>query len=117
MVNSFFTDTQIVSCETVREADGLAFSSRNAYLNEEDKLNALKISRSLLKASNLVKKGEISSKVIINEMKTILEPLKVDYIAIVDRNFKELTEVEIKNTIILVAAYVEKTRLIDNIWI
>ncbi|NLK67025.1 MAG: pantoate--beta-alanine ligase [Campylobacteraceae bacterium] len=117
MVESFFMNIEIVPCETVREPDGLAFSSRNSYLNEEDKLNALKISRSLLKASNLIKKGELSSKEVIAEMKPILEPLQVDYIAIVDRNFKELQQAELKNTIILVAAYVNKTRLIDNIWI
>lgn len=117
MIKSFFMDVEIVPCETVREADGLAFSSRNAYLSEEDKINALKISRALLKASNLVKKGELSSKNIILEMKTVLEPLKVDYVAIVNKDFKEISQVEIKNTIILVAAYVGKTRLIDNIWI
>lgn len=117
MVNSFFLDVKINSCEIVREADGLALSSRNSYLDERQKLDALKLSRSLLKASNLIKKGESDSKQIIASMKEVLEPLKVDYVEIVDRNFKKLDKIELENTIILVAAFVDETRLIDNIWI
>ncbi len=117
MVDSFFLDVKINPCEIVREADGLALSSRNTYLNEEQKLDALKLSRSLLKASNLVKKGETESKQIIASIKETLEPLKVDYVAIVDRNFNEIEKIELGNTIILIAAFVDKTRLIDNIWI
>ena len=117
MVDSFFLDVRINPCEIVREADGLALSSRNTYLNEEQKLDALKLSRSLLKASNLVKKGETESKQIIVSIKETLEPLKVDYVAVVDRNFNEIEKIELGNTIILIAAFVDKTRLIDNIWI
>ena len=46
-----------------------------------------------------------------------LEPLNVDYVAIVDRNLNEISLIEPDNTIILVAAYVGKTRLIDNLWV
>ena len=70
-----------------------------------------------MKASNLVKKGETESKQIIASIKETLEPLKVDYVAIVDRNFNEIEKIELGNTIILIAAFVDKTRLIDNIWI
>ena len=117
MVKSFLMDINIVPCEIVREGDGLALSSRNAYLDEEEKLLALKISRSLLNASNLVAKGEINIGAIREKMISVLEPLEVDYIAFVNRNFEELTQIEPQNTIILVAAKVGKTRLIDNIWL
>ncbi|MDA3048821.1 pantoate--beta-alanine ligase [Campylobacter sp. JMF_15 NE4] len=117
MVKSFLMDINIVPCEIVRESDGLALSSRNAYLDEEEKMLALKISRSLLNASNLIAKGEISTSILKDKMLSILEPLEVDYIAFVNRNFEILDQIEPKNTIILVAAKVGKTRLIDNIWL
>ncbi|CZE47327.1 pantoate--beta-alanine ligase [Campylobacter geochelonis] len=117
IVKTFFMPLEIVPCDIIREADGLALSSRNVYLDEEQKLSALKLSRSLLKAGNLIKSGEMDSNAIKLEMKKILEPLKVDYVAIVDREFREVSKVELENTIILVAAYVGNTRLIDNIWV
>ena len=117
MVKSMFLDIHIEPCEIVRESDGLALSSRNVYLDEEEKLMALKISRALLKASNLVKDSEFDVKSIKPQMLNILEPLKVDYIAFVDREFNEISQIELSNSIILIAAYVGKTRLIDNIWL
>lgn len=117
MAKTFFTDIEIVPCDIVREADGLALSSRNVYLDEEEKLLALKISRSLLKASNMIKNSEFDVKFIKPEMLKILEPLKVDYVAFVNREFKEISKIELAKSIILVAAHVGKTRLIDNIWV
>lgn len=117
MVQNFFMDINVNACEIVRENDGLALSSRNIYLDEEQKMLALKLSRSLLKAKNLVDASETDINVIKTAMLKILEPLKVDYIAFVDRNFKEISKIEVGNSIILVAAYVDKTRLIDNIWL
>lgn len=117
MIKTFFMDIELVACDIVRQSDGLAMSSRNAYLSEEDKLYALKISRSLIKASNLIKKGELSVNEIKTQMLEVLEPLNVDYVEIVNHKFEPLLKVELTNTIILVAANVGKTRLIDNIWI
>lgn len=117
MVKSFFLGVEIVPCEIVRAKDGLALSSRNSYLSEEELYDALKISKSLVKASNLVKENELNSGIIQKAMNECLSPLKVDYIAIVNRKFENLDKIEIGNTIILVAAYVGKTRLIDNIWL
>lgn len=117
MVKSFFLELEIVPVDIVREIDGLALSSRNSYLNDEQKCYALKISRALFKASKMVQEGKIYSKDIKEEMAKILEPLRVDYIAITDRNLSEIEKVEPKNSIILVAAYLDKVRLIDNIWI
>lgn len=117
MVKNFFEDIEIVPCEIVRESDGLALSSRNIYLDEEEKFLALKISRSLLKAGNLIKDSEFDVKNLRSAMLSTLEPLKVDYIAFVNYDFEPVEKVELANTIILVAAYVGKTRLIDNIWL
>ncbi|CAD7287244.1 pantoate--beta-alanine ligase [Campylobacter suis] len=117
MVKTMFFNTQIVPCEIMRDSDGLALSSRNSYLNEAQKKEALKLSRSLFKADELVRNGELNANEIKSKMSEILSPLEVDYIAIVDRNFAEISEIKLKNTIILVAAKVGKTRLIDNLWI
>ena len=117
MVRDFFWDIEIVPCEIVREPDGLALSSRNAYLSEEERSNALLLSRSLKRAAKMVQEGMRSSEAIKERMLQILAPLKVEYVEIVDRNFSKIDEVEVGNTIILVAAYSGQTRLIDNIWI
>lgn len=117
MVNDFYMGIEIVPCDIVRENDGLALSSRNVYLGDDELCYALKLSRSLMKASNLIKSNELRSKVIKSAMLEVLEPLKVDYVAIVNTKFEEIEQIEIKNSIILVATYVGKTRLIDNLWV
>ena len=118
MVRNYFMDVQIVPCEIVRDEKGLALSSRNAYLSAEEKERALCLSRTLKRATKLVMAGERDTKVIKQEMLEVLkEADKVEYVAIVDRNFQALEKVEIGNTIILVAAWVGKPRLIDNVWI
>jgi pantoate--beta-alanine ligase len=62
--------------------------------------------------------SERSSQAVISEMRLVLEDVdKIDYIAIVDRDFRQIETVQIGDTIILVAAWVGNTRLIDNIWI
>ncbi|QKF64144.1 pantoate--beta-alanine ligase [Campylobacter corcagiensis] len=117
MVRTFFMDIEIVPCDIIRESDGLAISSRNAYLSEEDKLYALKISQSLAKAGAMIKKGELSTNSIKTQMLSILEPLEIDYVAITNRRFEPLDKIELDNTFILVAANVGQTRLIDNLWV
>ncbi len=117
MVKNFFMDVEIVPLETVRENDGLAMSSRNVYLDNEERVEALKISRSLKSATKLVMQKTLDVKSIKKEMQEVLDPLDVEYISIVSRSFVPLEEVEIGNTIILVAARLGSTRLIDNLWI
>ncbi|MDO5045712.1 pantoate--beta-alanine ligase [Campylobacter sp.] len=117
MVRTNFMNLEIIPCEIVRESSGLALSSRNAYLSSEERQDALKISSALMHASNLIKNKRLAAKEIKAEMVEILKPLKVDYVAVVDRGFKEIPRVELKNSIILIAVYVGKTRLIDNIWV
>ncbi|WP_294955936.1 pantoate--beta-alanine ligase [Sulfurovum sp.] len=118
MVKNYFMDVQIIPCEIVRDEKGLALSSRNVYLSAEEKERALCLSRALKRASKMVMAGELAVSVIRKEMRTVLDEAdKVEYVAIVDRAFNALEEIEIGNTIILVAAWVGKPRLIDNIWI
>ncbi|HFS82386.1 MAG TPA: pantoate--beta-alanine ligase, partial [Epsilonproteobacteria bacterium] len=118
MARSYFLSCEIVPCDIVRDAHGLALSSRNAYLSDEEKQRALALSRSLKRASRKVMSGERSVDRIIPEMEQVLDAVdRIEYIAIVDRNFRPREIVEIGDTIILVAAWVGKTRLIDNIWI
>jgi len=118
MVKNYFMDVQIVPCEIVRDERGLALSSRNVYMNKEEKERALALSRSLKRATKMVMGGERDVRVLKKEMMTVLEETdRVEYVAIVDRTFRTLARVEIGNTIILVAAWVGKPRLIDNIWI
>ena len=117
MVKTLFIDTDIIPCEIVRDENGLALSSRNAYLNKQEKKDALSISKSLKIATQEIMRGELHVKSIETKMREALKELRVDYIAITDRNFEKIDTIELKNSIILVAARAGSTRLIDNIWI
>ncbi len=117
MVERLFLPVEIVPMETVREADGLALSSRNVYLSAQERQEALSLSRSLKEASRMIQDGERNCRVIIEKMQTFFEGLDVEYITMVNRAFEMIEEIEIKNTIIVLAVRVGKTRLIDNIWI
>jgi pantoate--beta-alanine ligase len=118
MVKNYFMNVEIIPCEIVRDDKGLALSSRNIYLDADEKQRALALSRSLKRATKLVMAGELNVETIKKVMLNILEEAdKVEYVAIVDREFNALKEVEIGNTIVLVAAWVGKPRLIDNLWI
>jgi len=118
MVKNYFMDVNIIPCEIVRDERGLALSSRNVYLEGDEKERALCLSASLKKATQMVLAKELDVETIRKAMLEVLKDAdQVEYIAIVDREFKALQKVEIGNTIILVAAWVGKPRLIDNLWI
>jgi pantoate--beta-alanine ligase len=116
MVKNFFMEIEIIPMETVRESDGLALSSRNVYLNPEERTEALKISMSLKMATKQVMQGNLNSESIREEMMEVLKPLNVEYVAIVNRAFESIEQVAIGDTVVLVAARVGTTRLIDNVW-
>jgi len=116
MVKNFFFDIEIVPVDTVREKDGLAMSSRNVYLSHEERKRALSISKALKRAAKLSSKT-LNIEEIKKEMLEILDVDKLQYIAFVDRDFNYIEKIIPGNTIILIAAYVGSTRLIDNIWI
>ena len=117
MKRELFLDIEIIPCDIVREENGLAMSSRNVYLSVTERNQALLLSKSLKRASNLITGGQKDSKKIKDYMMEVLKDLKIDYIEIVNRNFNKIDEIEIGNSIILVAAYVGSTRLIDNVWV
>jgi len=117
MVKQYFLDVTIVPVDTVRDSDGLALSSRNVYLSKEERKEALKIPKSLYHASKMISNGVTDAAAIEAEMRLILEPLHVGYVALVNREFEVVKEVEIGNAIILVEAVVGSTRLLDNIWL
>jgi len=117
MVANLFMDVEIVPMDTVREKDGLAMSSRNIYLDEIEREEALNIIKSLRIATQMIMRKECTSQEINEAMLEVLNPLVVEYVTIVNRAFKPITKVEIGNTIILVEAMSGNTRLLDNIWI
>lgn len=117
MVKNLFLPINIVSCDIVREIDGLALSSRNVYLNPTQRKDALLISKSLYMAGSLISSGERSVKVIKNKIYEVMSYLDVEYVAIVDKEFNELEIIEPTNTIILVVARFGNVRLLDNIWL
>jgi pantoate--beta-alanine ligase len=117
MVKTLFLPVNIIPCEIIRDEYGLALSSRNAYLSDEEKQQALSISRSLKIASKEVMRGELKVANIKEKMREIMSEIEIEYIEITDREFQKIENIQIKNSMILVAARVGKTRLIDNIWI
>ena len=108
---------EIVACPIVREEDGLAKSSRNTYLNAEERKAALVLSQSLKIGKELIENGERDSKVVIETIKTALEkePLaRVDYVEVVDfENIHRVDKIH-GETLVAIAVYIGKTRLIDN---
>ncbi len=119
MVKDYFMHTKIVPCDIIRDEKGLALSSRNVYLSQDEYNRALSLSRSLKEASYMFAKG-LSDVTIIKEKmeQVLLESVDtLEYVAVVDRTFKPLKKVQQDNTIILVAVFVGNTRLIDNIWL
>jgi len=108
--------TQIVSCPIVREADGLAMSSRNVYLSVDERQNALGLYKALCKAREQYQAGINDITILQGSMLEILSAynVKVDYIAIVDSESLELESRAGEKSRILIASFVGKTRLIDN---
>ena len=116
LVKNLFLDINIIECELIRDKDGLALSSRNVYLNANQKQRALSISKALFKAQELINNQIFDIAYIKTQMLQILDVDKLEYIAFVDRDFNKLKTIQSNNTIILIAAYIGNTRLIDNIW-
>ena len=108
---------EIIACPIVREDDGLAKSSRNTYLNAEERQAALILSKSLKKGQEAIEGGEKDAKTIIGIIKESLqsEPLaRIDYVEVVDfENIQRVDKIE-GETLVAIAVYIGKTRLIDN---
>jgi len=118
MVEDLDIPVKIKVMPIVREKDGLAMSSRNAYLNSCQRREALSLYKSLRVARDLHKRGEKNSKKIIREMRSVIlkeRHAKIDYVSIVDlKRLKPINRISEK-TLVAVAVKIGKTRLIDNI--
>jgi pantoate--beta-alanine ligase len=123
MVEALDFPIEVVGCPTIRETDGLAMSSRNQYLSLDERERALAISRALMLANGEVKEGEKRANRLIASMQnTILDagqlgrvPVSIDYIAAVDPITLKHVDMITGPTVLAIAAWVGKTRLIDNI--
>jgi pantoate--beta-alanine ligase len=118
MVRDLHFDLQLVVCPIVRDADGLALSSRNAYLSKEERRQALVLSRSLHCVEKLVKQGAIHTEELIAAAEAVFaqEPeVRIDYIAAVHPDTLEAVTGIQGEILFAVAAWVGSTRLIDNL--
>jgi pantoate--beta-alanine ligase len=112
-------DVEIVVAPTLREVDGLALSSRNRYLTNTQRVEALVLSRALRKATDMVAAGERRVDRLIAEATHLIgqhRRVRVIYVSIVDRTTMEAVkgEITVGNTTMAIAAWVDEIRLIDN---
>jgi pantoate--beta-alanine ligase len=118
LVEDLNLPVQIAVCPIVREADGLARSSRNVYLNEEERKAALVLFRSLERAEEIAQSGEADPHKLLGEMRKTFaaEPrVRLDYAAIVNSGTLEPVTRVIPGSVALVAARLGSVRLIDNL--
>jgi len=115
MVRDLDMGVEIVEMPIVREADGLAMSSRNKYLTERDRQQGLLLSRALFAAEAQMKSGIRDAGEIGAGIRAIMAPLAIDYVAVVDGATMEAVEKIDREVLVAVAAQVGAARLIDNI--
>ncbi len=117
MVRDLNIDVEVIGCPIIREEDGLAKSSRNTYLLEDERKAATILNKAMISAKSLIENGERNSEKVRNHINSIinLEKLaKVDYIEVVDSLSIEKVDVIEKSVLVAIAVYIGKTRLIDN---
>lgn len=117
MVQDLNMEVEIIGHPTVREADGLAMSSRNAYLTPEQRPKAVRLNQSLRRAQALVQGGEQAGEVILNKVREVLDEdndVRIDYAELCDpATLQPVTRVE-GPTLLALAVHVGVARLIDN---
>lgn len=117
MVQDLNLDIEIIGHPTVREADGLAMSSRNAYLTPEQRQKAVRLNRSLKEAQALVQGGEKAGDAILKRVREVLAEggdVRIDYAQLCDpETLQEVTRIE-GPTLLALAVHVGVARLIDN---
>lgn len=117
MVRDMSYGIEIVGCPIVREADGLAKSSRNTYLSAEERKAALVLSKTVFLGEKLVREGETDADKLVSEMKACIEAeklAKIDYVSAVDAVTMESVHRIDRPVLVAMAVYIGKTRLIDN---
>jgi pantoate--beta-alanine ligase len=118
MVADLNIPVEIVVCPTVREGDGLAVSSRNKYLTEEQKKDATLIYKSLQKCREMIEAGTTDSETITSEMRKILSQassIQIEYVSIVGAESLQKLDKIIGEVLAAVAVRIGPARLIDNI--
>ena len=118
MVEDMNIDVEIVPCPIVREEDGLALSSRNTYLDPQQRKDALVLSRSLGRAREMLDEGIRDAHLIHDEMKKMIDEIdyaKIDYIQIVNARTLEPLQLVSGDVLIALAVWVGKPKLLDNI--
>lgn len=117
MVDDLNFPVKINPCAIVREESGLALSSRNVYLTDEERKSALSLNQSLNYAKSLINSGEKRASFIIDEITKIINNVpysKIDYVKIVDIDTLDDIDTVENRYAVLLAVYIGKTRLIDN---
>ncbi|MDD5495621.1 MAG: pantoate--beta-alanine ligase [Candidatus Omnitrophica bacterium] len=118
MAQDLNMDVDVRILPTVREKDGLAMSSRNTYLSEGERKDAVVLYQALKSAEEMVRGGETESKKIIKAIEGIIKPksrIKIDYVSIVDtKRLKPVSKIT-GEVLIALAVFIGKARLIDNI--
>ena len=117
MVRDLNMNVDIVVCPIIREADGLAKSSRNTYLSPEERQAALVLSRAIKAGKAMVQSGEKDGEKVLDEMKRIIseEPLaRIDYVEMVKWDTIEVHHRVDGPVLVAIAVFIGKTRLIDN---
>jgi len=118
MVFDLNMDLEVIGIPTVREPDGLAMSSRNAYLKKDERESALSLSRSLRHAADLYDRGERDAGLILQEIRDFIEGhpgTTIDYVKVCDvETMADVETVEEKRSVLALAVWVGTPRLIDN---
>ena len=117
MVRDLNMNIEIIGCPIVREADGLAKSSRNTYLSPEERKAALVLSKAVFEGEQMAKAGEKDGEKILAKMRSIIsaEPLaRIDYVEMVKWDTIEIHHTVDCPVLTAMAVYIGKTRIIDN---
>lgn len=117
MVRDLNFDIEVIGCPIIREEDGLAKSSRNTYLSDEERIAATILNKALTEAKLVMNNGERDSLKVIDVIRGILETetvAKVDYVEVVDLFSMERVNSVERSVLVAIAVFIGKTRLIDN---
>ena len=117
MVRNLNMNLEVVGCPIIREADGLAKSSRNTYLSPEERMAALVLSKAIFMGERMIKDGEQDGEKVLSAMRGLIEsePLaRIDYVEMVKWDSIEIHHIVDGPVLVAIAVYIGKTRLIDN---
>lgn len=117
MVRNLNMNLEVVGCPIIREADGLAKSSRNTYLSPEERKAALVLSKAIFMGEQMIKDGEHDGEKVLSAMRELIEsePLaRIDYVEMVKWDSIEIHHIVDGPVLVAIAVYIGKTRLIDN---